>query len=187
MGFDWRDLIGPNLGDPRRRIPENLISHKDRQRYRRTDEEAAENIHPLAGKVVAAVNNLEDTLENAMDSVANGVPRLLFAPEVKRLRRADHLFVQRVGFTHHGLYLGRNRVIHYADRMVYDDTLENFAGGARIHRMSAEESPISYSVDEVIARAFSRIGEYKYNLFLNNCENFVRWCRNGGVTIEEKY
>ncbi|MBD8032914.1 lecithin retinol acyltransferase family protein [Solibacillus sp. Sa1YVA6] len=28
-------------------------------------------------------------------------------------------------------------------------------------------------------RARSRIGEMDYNLAMNNCENFVRWCRIG--------
>jgi hypothetical protein len=34
-------------------------------------------------------------------------------------------------------------------------------------------------VFEIIKRALSRIGERGYDLLLNNCEHFARWCRYG--------
>jgi hypothetical protein len=37
----------------------------------------------------------------------------------------------------------------------------------------------SFGVEEVIARAQSRLGEVRYNLALNNCEHFATWCKTG--------
>lgn len=36
-----------------------------------------------------------------------------------------------------------------------------------------------FDVDEVIRRAESREGESYYDIFKNNCEHFVRWCKCG--------
>ncbi|MGB7486504.1 MAG: lecithin retinol acyltransferase family protein, partial [Phormidesmis sp.] len=33
--------------------------------------------------------------------------------------------------------------------------------------------------DVVIARAESRLGEQRYDLFFNNCEHFASWCKTG--------
>lgn len=70
-------------------------------------------------------------------------------------------------------------VIHYLLEMVKDDSLENFADGAKIHKKSDNESPINYSSNEVVRRAYMRYGEDKYNLLINNCEGFARCRRNG--------
>ncbi|WP_082562598.1 lecithin retinol acyltransferase family protein [Paenibacillus sp. Root444D2] len=45
--------------------------------------------------------------------------------------------------------------------------------------MSDKYSPFSYRNDEVVRRAYSRKSESSYKLSVNNCEHFVRWCRNG--------
>jgi hypothetical protein len=36
-----------------------------------------------------------------------------------------------------------------------------------------------YSDEETVERAFSRLGEKKYNLVINNCEHFAMWCKTG--------
>ena len=41
-----------------------------------------------------------------------------------------------------------------------------------------------YSDKETVERAFSRVGETKYNLLLNNCEHFAIWCKTG---VSESY
>lgn len=152
---------------------------KDRKKI----EDAAEKINPALGKYVRATNNLGDTLENARDSLQNGIIRAIFSPEVKELELADHLYVQRIGYTHHGLYIGDRKVVHYLRSSIQIDSLETFADGAKIHKKSISESPLEYSKREAINRGTSRCGEDKYNLFLNNCENFVRWCRAGGKEL----
>lgn len=37
----------------------------------------------------------------------------------------------------------------------------------------------SYSVDSILKRAKTRLGEEKYNIFSSNCEHYVRWCKTG--------
>lgn len=146
---------------------------------RREIEQRAEDLHPSLGKVTKSLFNFNDTVENANDSLKYGVLRSLLAFEAKDLAKADHLFVQRAGYTHHGLFIGDGKVIHYLLEKLKIDSLETFADGSKIQKKSDDESPIYYSRDRVISRAYSRLGEYNYNLFCNNCENFVRWCRNG--------
>lgn len=36
-----------------------------------------------------------------------------------------------------------------------------------------------YSPEETLKRAYSRIGESRYNLVNNNCEHFALWCKTG--------
>ena len=38
---------------------------------------------------------------------------------------------------------------------------------------------VSLPAQEVIERARSRIGEEAYNVFVNNCEHFANWCKEG--------
>ncbi|MBN1062373.1 hypothetical protein DVV95_11165 [Clostridium botulinum] len=160
------------------RIVQEVEDHL--KRNRKEIEDRAEEIHPIYGEVVRTFNNVSDTIENAKDSLENGIFRELFSSEVKNLEKADHLFVQRFGYTHHGLYIGNGNIIHYLAEAIKVDSLEIFANGAKIHKKSDDESPIKYLREEIVSRAYRRCGEDKYNLFKNNCENFVRWCRAGG-------
>ena len=123
--------------------------------------------------------NVEITLLNAVDSAVLGNFRKLFADEATEVSVGDHLFVQRYGYTHHGLYYGQKKVIHYTGDRVVIDSLQAFSGGEKILKKNWLESPASYSSTEILARAISRMGENKYNLIFNNCEHFVRWCRRG--------
>ena len=36
-----------------------------------------------------------------------------------------------------------------------------------------------YTPEETVERAYSRLGETKYNLVTNNCEHFAVWCKTG--------
>jgi hypothetical protein len=150
-----------------------------KEKTRKTVEDVSSKVHPNLGQTVRKINNLSDTIENFNDSLNNGIFRTLFSKEVQNLELADHLFVQRIGYTHHGIYVGNGKVIHYLLESVKVDTLEVFADGAKIHKKSNEESYLSYSQEEAVNRAYSRCAENNYNLIINNCESFVRWCRNG--------
>lgn len=149
------------------------------EKHRRKEERIAEKISPILGDVVKKKNNVGDTIDNVVDTLIFGLPRTLFSDEVKQIEEGDHLFVQRVGYTHHGIYIGAGRVIHYLLDKVQVDSLEIFADGAKIHKKSNDESPIIYSRDEVVSRAYRRLGEDNYNLIFNNCHSFARWCRCG--------
>ena len=101
------------------------------------------------------------------------------------MAKGDHLVVRFGAYTHHGIDLGNGNVIHYG-RGLHQKTnarvevvsRETFAGGNPVR--IRQDAP-RYSADEIVARAESRLGEYAYDLFDNNCEHFASWCRTGVV------
>jgi hypothetical protein len=95
-----------------------------------------------------------------------------------------HLITPRIGFAHHGIYVGRGQVIHRASfahhwcrGAVEEVSLARFTRGrcvwARSHAVSR------FGSKEVIDRARSRLGEQSYHLLTNNCEHFCEWCAGG--------
>lgn len=96
----------------------------------------------------------------------------------------EHLVSPRIGYTHHGLYIGNGEVIHYSgfangysNGEIAIATLEEFANGRGI-RIKAH--PLRrHNADTSVERAISRLGEDWYNVLLNNCEHFVTWCIEG--------
>jgi hypothetical protein len=95
-----------------------------------------------------------------------------------------HIITQRHGYTHHGIYSGVGRVVHYAGLSrglrrgpVEEISLSRFAAGHRVSVMS-DLAP-KFEGREVARRARSRIGEANYRLFTNNCEHFCEWCLQG--------
>ena len=96
-----------------------------------------------------------------------------------------HLVTARRGYTHHGIYVGGGRVVHYAGwsramltcRPVEDVSLEEFANGRGVAVRNG--SPARYTAHEVVARARSRLGEDRYRVASNNCEHFCHWCLSG--------
>jgi len=96
---------------------------------------------------------------------------------------AAHLLAPRRLYTHHGLYVGGNRVIHYAGLSeglhggsVEEVSLECFAGGRGI-RVRVEAA--RFDREEVLQRARRRLGERRYRVLSNNCEHFCEWCLRG--------
>lgn len=95
-----------------------------------------------------------------------------------------HLITPWLGFAHHGIYLGGGKVIHYG-ALVYDlirrpveeVSIETFAGGRPVYVVQHDTLP--FTVDEILERARSRLGENRYRLLSNNCEHFVEWCLYG--------
>lgn len=97
------------------------------------------------------------------------------------MERGDHLISPRMGYSHHGLYLGRNQVIHYTGfsdgrhkGTIAITTLEEFCQG---EGFTLQTYPFRlYSHEESAQRALSRLGEDWYDILLNNCEHFITWC-----------
>lgn len=96
----------------------------------------------------------------------------------------DHLRSPRLGYTHHGLYVGGGSVIHYSgfangmsSGVIEVTTIDAFRNDDPFYI----ESHLFrlYDGDESVDRAYSRLGEDWYNVLLNNCEHFVTWCING--------
>lgn len=103
----------------------------------------------------------------------------------------DHLIVSRPLFkgyghlyTHHGIYVGANMVIHYAglangvfkkgSSHVQLASLKDFADGQKIEVHHYDSRP--FHAAKIVERARARLGEDRYHLVFNNCEHFSRHC-----------
>jgi hypothetical protein len=95
-----------------------------------------------------------------------------------------HLMTWRFGYTHHGVYTGHGRVVHYSGLSgfwqcgpVEEVALSGFAAGREVRII--ERPGAAYSPEEIVRRARSRLGEDDYRVLSNNCEHFCNWCRCG--------
>jgi hypothetical protein len=95
-----------------------------------------------------------------------------------------HVVTPRRGYTHHGIYVGRSRVVQYAGLShglrrgpVEEVSLPEFAQGCSIW-VRMEESGW-FDRNEVVRRARLRLGENRYRVLTNNCEHFCEWCVRG--------
>lgn len=92
-----------------------------------------------------------------------------------------HLITPRLGFVHHGIYVGDGRVVHCGGVSgmlpggpVEEVSLWDFSRGRPVAVRGGEPAPFAAQV--VVERARSRLGENHYRLFSNNCEHFCEWC-----------
>jgi Lecithin retinol acyltransferase len=92
-----------------------------------------------------------------------------------------HLTTSRRCYTHHGIYVGQGRVVHYSGLSgfwhcgpVEEVPMFRFAGGRPVQ--IADRGGSLHSPPEIVRRARSRIGENDYRLLTNNCEHFCNWC-----------
>jgi hypothetical protein len=125
-------------------------------------------------------------MSSAREPRSDGRPR-----ETPILRRGDHL---RAGYPrgahHDGIYLGNGDVIHLtgtpdggkAGARVRIDTLAVFAAGRPVN---VRPYAGNHDPDAIIARAMSRLGVGGYQLILNNCQHFARWCATGDHVSEQ--
>ena len=102
----------------------------------------------------------------------------------KRLYVGAHLVVKHFGYTHHGIYAGRGRVIHYSGfahlfkkRPIEITSLQNFSYG-KIISIRHYEHP-KYKGRTVVRRMRSRMHENQYHLIINNCEHLCSWAITG--------
>ena len=103
------------------------------------------------------------------------------------MTRGDHIYVDRVGYPHHGIDVGDGRVIHYggepdgseAHASIRYATLQEFALGGEVRVRKCDQSFGPY---ETVERAESKLGERDYHLFGRNGEHFASWCVTGPNT-----
>jgi hypothetical protein len=95
-----------------------------------------------------------------------------------------HLVTLRRGYNHHGVYIGRGRVVHYSGLSgfwqcgpVEEVSLMRFIDGRPMRIVPHADSP--FPPEEIVRRARSRLGENDYRLLSNNCEHFCNWCLSG--------
>ena len=101
-----------------------------------------------------------------------------------RLRLGDQLLSPRRFITHHGIYVGNGKVIHYAGLAsglqagpVKVSPLKDFLAD---HPYKVREYETrTYSREESVEMAWGRVGEDLYHAAFNNCERFVTWCITG--------
>ena len=101
----------------------------------------------------------------------------------------SHLVTPRAFYTHHGIYAGDGRVIHYAGLTcsvrrgpVEETSLQCFADRRDIF---VRGDGCFYSRREVVERARSRLGECQYTILTNNCEHFCAWARRNESRIRQ--
>jgi len=100
------------------------------------------------------------------------------------LALGTHLVTSRRGYTHHGIYVGRGMVVHYAGLSrflhsgpVEEVTISRFSMGRAVR--IGGNCELTYSPHEIVLRARSRLGENEYHVLRNNCEHFCNWCISG--------
>ena len=95
-----------------------------------------------------------------------------------------HMLTPRRGYSHHGIYVGRGRIVHYSGLSrglcrgpVEEVSLSQFSRGRPI--WICLEDTNGANPEEVVRRARLRVGENHYRILTNNCEHFCEWCIRG--------
>lgn len=177
-------------------VNEMVIDYRDLKKDIKDEILDSVNSVPIIEDIVSTSYVLSDTTRAMGTTLINPLINFVGEPvEEWQLEKGDHVFAKRGIYTHHGIYAGDSIIIHYNSRefgdypSVYETTVEEFkkwpslvdiiAETTILYRFSKTLSPIRYSPDKVVERARSKIGEKKYDLIINNCEHFARWCRCG--------
>lgn len=100
------------------------------------------------------------------------------------LEIGSHIKTSRLCYSHHGIYCGDGKVVHYSGfaqafkkGALVITTIEEFLGGEPdLYAVEYPSNEVKFSPEEIIKRALSRVGEDEYNLIFNNCEHFAVWC-----------
>lgn len=104
-----------------------------------------------------------------------------------------HLVTARRGYKHHGIYIGRGRVIHYSGMArsigykelgelpqlirygsIVKTSLKFFCDGENFKIIKHPKA--KFTGEEAVERAKKRLYERSYYIYSNNCEHFVNWC-----------
>ena len=142
------------------------------------------NNYEVLGNVVDTARKAYCTFKNFSDAaplpqaVRFFTKKMSLEEALRSFQKGDHIAVDRLyHITHHGIYGGNGMVAEYDGHKIKKTTLENFIQPSfYVYKVNSQAI---YSPDEIWNRACQRCGEDNYNLVMNNCEHFARWCRNG--------
>ena len=107
----------------------------------------------------------------------------------RTIRAGDHLWVQRLGYEHHGLATGQHGYSVF--REGWDLRDRGNRGGAAFGLREGPQGPFHRSPESPAqpygqrSTGRERVGENEYNLVFNNCEHFVMWCIEDKHTSEQ--
>ncbi|CNI43793.1 NC domain [Yersinia massiliensis] len=104
-----------------------------------------------------------------------------------------HLLSTRTGYTHHGIYVGGGKVVHYAGLAnglskgaICETAIEDFnLNRDEIIVIKHIDEDVRFSPTAIVKRAKDRLGENEYNLIFNNCEHFATWCVTGKAESQQ--
>ena len=107
----------------------------------------------------------------------------------KDLKKGDHVYVRRLLHSHHGIYTGEGRVIHFkgawkekSDPVVRETTLHDFLRGGRLRRRDYKErSPR----EETVRLARQLLNGKNYSLIRSNCEHMATYCATGKASSRQ--
>ena len=114
----------------------------------------------------------------------------------------DIIGVNRHFYLHYGIYIGNNKVIHFAGTKadfdlkdyknirIREDDMSRFLLNSTsyfVFDCEATENKsifsknllVAFSPEETVQRAKSKLGKSNYYLAFNNCEHFAIWCKTG--------
>ncbi len=90
-----------------------------------------------------------------------------------------HVAASRPFYQHHGIYVGEGKVIAYLrETGVTVCSWDEFADGNEVVAVIHSEEEC-FSPEEIVKRAYSRVGESNYKILTGNCEHFANWCVTG--------
>lgn len=110
-------------------------------------------------------------------------PAKYMVRDPESLATGSHLVSPRKFYNHHGIYLGDGKVVHYSGFSaslkagpIEITDLQHFGNGSLVW---VHQEQYTFSSEEIVTRALSRVGESQYKILSNNCEHFCNWCING--------
>jgi hypothetical protein len=93
---------------------------------------------------------------------------------MSQITLGSHLTTPRTGYSHHGIYIGNQQLIHLTrNSRIEIVSLAEFTDGSGY---SNHKYHSQFSRQEIVERAQSRLGNHDYSVVFSNCEHFVNWC-----------
>ena len=111
---------------------------------------------------------------------------------IKQPVKGEHIKVDRGLYTHHGIYISDEEVIHFTG--TEDDSILDWSkneviktdlnyflrgGQVKVKEYTEDELKDLYPVNHIAAYARACLGDRGYNLIFNNCEHFANTCTLG--------